>query len=260
MSDTPALTKLVVDLSTVSPEDAFSSVPYIKGQTFLRYLEDLLGGPKSFEPFLKFYLNKYKYQSIETDDFKATLYNYFVDKYDTELGQIDWDKWLYGEGMPPIIPNYNTALADIAHRHSDLWSTESLENIKRSDVLYEILSSNQKIEFLETLVLKDNITALSDEWIKLIESTYNLGVTTKNCEIRFRFVRLCIKARLTHRLGEIIEFANSNFRMKYVRPVYRDLGQWETAKPIALENFSKVRNQMMNVCATQVAKDLGLPK
>lgn len=39
------LTNLVVNLTNVHPDDAFSLVPYEKGQTFLRYLENVVGGP-----------------------------------------------------------------------------------------------------------------------------------------------------------------------------------------------------------------------
>lgn len=37
------LTKLVVDLSGIDPDDAFSSCPYEKGHTFLFYLEKMFG-------------------------------------------------------------------------------------------------------------------------------------------------------------------------------------------------------------------------
>lgn len=95
----------MVNLSDCGPDDAFSSVPYIKGSTFLRYLEDLFGGPTVFEPFLREYLKRYAYKSIETNDFKTALYDYFkdTDKKD-QLGLVDWDLWLTSEGMPPIIP------------------------------------------------------------------------------------------------------------------------------------------------------------
>lgn len=39
-------TKLVVDLKGKDPDDAFSSVPYEKGFTFLYYLEKLVGKEK----------------------------------------------------------------------------------------------------------------------------------------------------------------------------------------------------------------------
>ena len=60
------LTALVVDLDGVDPDDAFSVVPYEKGSTLLWYLEDLVGGPEIFEPFLKSYLENFKFKSIDT--------------------------------------------------------------------------------------------------------------------------------------------------------------------------------------------------
>lgn len=50
-------TKLVPNLDGVDPDDAFSSVPYDKGFTFLDYLQRLVGGPSVFEPFLKSYVS-----------------------------------------------------------------------------------------------------------------------------------------------------------------------------------------------------------
>lgn len=94
----------MIDLSNIGPDDAFSSVPYMKGSTFLRYLEDLFGGPAEFEPFLKSYLNNFKYQSLVTQDFKEYLYKYFNEKNPDALAKIDWDAWLYSEGMPIVIP------------------------------------------------------------------------------------------------------------------------------------------------------------
>lgn len=262
MGDRPELTRLVVNLTgPISPEDAFSTVPYMKGQTFLRYLEDLLGGPAVFEPFLRHYLDKFKYQSIVTADFQSTLYEYFRDTKETELERVDWDLWLYSEGMPPVIPAYDTSLADVAHEHTRLWSEAgSLADIAASPLLQQKLSTLQLIEFLSKLVEQPTIPALSAAWVALLETTYAASRSNGNAEVRCRMVRLCVKARLTERIPEVLEFANSNFRMKFVRPVYRDLAAWPEAKPAAVANFERVRNQMMQVCSNQVAKDLGLAK
>lgn len=220
LAKTPELTKLVVDLTNLGPDEAFSSVPYMKGSTFLRYLEDLLGGPVKFEKFLQTYLDKFKYKSLITDDFKAFMYEYFNESHSTELAKIDWDKWIYGEGMPPIIPPYDTSIEDECKRHADLWAENPVDVIKTSPVIQEKLKSSQIIEFLQLLLGKEEISDLNKAKIDFLAVTYNLD-GTKNAEIRFRFLRLCIKAKLMERLNDIIAFANSNFRMKFVRPVYR---------------------------------------
>lgn len=68
-------------------------------------MEDVFGGPEVFEPFFRHYLDKFKYKSIVTDDFKQTVWEYFSDpKYEECLSKIDWDLWLYGVGMPPQLP------------------------------------------------------------------------------------------------------------------------------------------------------------
>lgn len=104
LKDEPQFTKLVVDLSNFGPDDAFSTVPYMKGSTFLRYLEDLLDGPDIFEPFLRKYLDKFKYQSVLTKDFQKFFYEYFNEKVPHKLEEIDWNTWLNLEGMPIVIP------------------------------------------------------------------------------------------------------------------------------------------------------------
>ena len=71
------LTSLVVNLTDVNPDDAFSRVPYEKGATFLWMLEELVGGPDMFEPFLKSYIQEFSYKSIKSDDFKSYFLEYF---------------------------------------------------------------------------------------------------------------------------------------------------------------------------------------
>lgn len=104
---------------------------------------------------------------------------------------------------------------------------------------------------------KSDIIELNAEKITFLTVTYGFD-STKNSEIRFRLMRLIIKARLTDRFDEIFAFANSNFRMKFVRPIYKDLAEWPIGRPLAIANFNKVKDQMMKVCANGVAKDLNL--
>lgn len=139
-----------------------------------------------------------------------------------------------------------------------MWGSETIGNIKASSIITEELSSIQKIEFLSQMLAKDEIKDLNEEKINLMTSTYGFD-NTKNSEIRFRLMRLIIKARLPNRFDEIFVFANSNFRMKFVRPVYRDLSMWDIGRPLAISNFNKVKGEMMKVCAYNVAKDLGIP-
>lgn len=106
------LTNLVVDLSTVDPDDAFSRVPYEKGSTFLWYLEDLVGGAQKFEPFLKSYYEHFKFQAIDSFQFKAYFLDFFKDNQE-QTDQIQWDAWFNTPGMPIYKPKFDESLAKV---------------------------------------------------------------------------------------------------------------------------------------------------
>lgn len=148
-------------------------------------------------------------------------------------------------------------MASVSIQLSKLWSSDTLVVLRQRSELHEKISTHQLIDFLGKLIECKTITDLGKEKIDLLEDIYHLK-DTRNAEIRFRFLRLCIKAQLIERLDEILEFANSNFRMKFCRPIYRDLGQWPEARDTAIKSFNRVKSEMMTVCANGIAKDLGL--
>lgn len=138
-----------------------------------------------------------------------------------------------------------------------LWSTKTTDELTNNADVKKPISTHQLIDFLGKLIECKDIKDLTEKKIELLESIYNLK-KTQNAEVRFRVMRLCIMAKLINRLDEIIDFANSNFRMKFCRPIYRDLAKWPEAKPKAVENFERVKSQMMAVCSHTIEKDLGL--
>ncbi|GLH08252.1 Uncharacterized protein GBIM_13527 [Gryllus bimaculatus] len=253
LGDNNPLTQLVVDLKNLSPDDSFSTVPYEKGHTFLYYLEELAGGPEKFDPFLKDYLDKYKYKSIDTDDFKKYLYEYFPEN--EALKKVDWEKWLRSPGMPPVLPDYSTSLdkacASLKNRWVE-WSRDGTSNFSINDL--KSLSALQIQEFLTQLLLEN---PLSISKLEAMQKAYDFD-NAKNCEIHFRWLRLCIKGQWSEKIPLALKFVTQQGRMKYVRPIYRDLYGWEEARLKAVENFKAHRKEMMFVAAYVVAKDLHL--
>jgi leukotriene-A4 hydrolase len=104
---------------------------------------------------------------------------------------------------------------------------------------------------------ESEIIDLTKEKVQFLAEVYKFE-NTRNAEIRFRFMRICIRARLMDMMNEILKFLNSNFRIRYLGPIYRDLAGWPEAKPLAIANFKKVRNQMTVVSVDAVVKNLGL--
>ncbi|XP_023023652.2 leukotriene A-4 hydrolase [Leptinotarsa decemlineata] len=250
--DSP-LTKLVVDLKGVHPDEASSIVPYEKGQTFLRYLESVVGGPEKFEPFLRKYFDTFKYKSIVTSDFKSFFETYFSET--ASITSIDWDTWLFSPGMPPVIPEYDKSLATICDgllKSFLEWNGEGEIPISKEDK--EALTTNQMIYFLQKML---EAQGLSKEKLEALEKLFSLD-SIKNAEIKFRWLRICLKARWEDKVQTAMAWINILGRMKFVRPLYRDLYEWELTREKAIANFTANRRNMMHVTAYTIAKDLHL--
>jgi len=76
--------------------------------------------------------------------------------------------------------------------------------------------------------------------------------------VLLRWLRLGIHSKWLDQVPRALEFVTEQGRMKYVRPLYRELYDWEDVRAQTIEHFKKTRAQMMHVCATMVAKDLHL--
>jgi len=246
-------TCLVPSLVGVDPDDAFSRVPYEKGSTFLWYLEELVGGAPQMEPFLKSYYKKFAYKSIDSLQFKELFLDYFSSN--PSVGQIDWDTWLYSPGMPPYKPAFDDSLAKACWELADRWQEWSGHgNCPFDGKEMEQLSAEQRQEFLSTLFVG---AALGEEKLAKMESLYELS-DTGNMEILFLWIRLGIKARWDVVVPKAFNFVNSQGRMKFVGPIYKDLNSWEEKKQEAVENFIQNKKYLMQSCANLVKKNLNL--
>lgn len=96
------------------------------------------------------------------------------------LNTVNWDAWFKLPGEPPVIPKYDTTLADeyltvakkwLAHDDSSAFSTNDLDK----------WTPNQKEAFLAELVL--NNEKLSIDEIKLMDKLYQFS-SQHNSEIR----------------------------------------------------------------------------
>jgi leukotriene-A4 hydrolase len=107
------------------PDDAFSRIPYEKGHTFLFYLETVVGGAEVFEPYLKAHITRFAGKSICTKEWKDFLFEFYAGtKAEAALKAVDWDTWLFGTGMPPVIPEYDKSLLEVVERVSEKWLTD----------------------------------------------------------------------------------------------------------------------------------------
>ncbi|XP_028346262.1 leukotriene A-4 hydrolase isoform X2 [Physeter macrocephalus] len=250
--ETHPFTKLVVDLTNVDPDVAYSSVPYEKGFALLFYLEQLLGGPEVFLGFLKAYVEKFSYKSITTDDWKDFLYSHFKDKVDI-LNQVDWNAWLYSPGLPPVKPNYDMTLTNACIALSQRWITgkeDDLNSFSSADL--KDFSSHQVNEFLAQMLQK---APLPLGHIKRMQEVYNFNAIN-NSEIRFRWLRLCIQSKWEEAIPLALKMATEQGRMKFTRPLFKDLAAFDKSHDQAIRTYQEHKACMHPVTAMLVGKDL----
>ncbi|XP_069485449.1 leukotriene A-4 hydrolase [Ambystoma mexicanum] len=249
---TNPVTNLIPDLKGVDPDSAYSSVPYEKGFALLFYLEQLLGGPDVFMGFVKAYIHRFAYKSVVTDDWKTFLYTYFQDKVDV-LDKVDWNAWMHTPGMPPVKPEYDMTMSNACISLSQRWSkaTESdLGAFCAADI--EALSSHQHIEFLALLLLEEPLPVTH---VKRMQEVYSFN-GVKNSEIRFRWLRLCIRSKWEQAITLALKMATEQGRMKFTRPLFRDLYNFEKARDQAVAMYLERRPFMHPVTAMLVGQDL----
>lgn len=199
-----------------------------------------------FEKFLRDYFQNFKFKSIDTDDFKS----FFEDRFPKHKTEIDWNKWLYSPGMPPIVPEYDNNLLKVCTDYTERllnWNTESPIDLSP-------LTTVQIIQLLQNLFEAEPMPIKK---LKAFEAAFKFGSIT-NAEIKFQWLRICLKAHWEEKIAPTLEWLNEVGRMKYSRPLYRDLYAWESARSRAVENYKENAKYMMHVSAYTLAKDLHL--
>lgn len=97
-------TRMNLELNGRDPDDAFSSVPYTKGQLFLIYLEEKFGRDR-FDKFVKTYFNTFSFKSLTTDEFVAYLDKNLLQQYPGIVSLEKAKEWIYEPGLPSDAPN-----------------------------------------------------------------------------------------------------------------------------------------------------------
>lgn len=247
------------------PDDSFSTVPYEKGFNLLFHIEQILGGKEKFDPFIKYYFNKFKYKSLDSYQFLDTLYEFYNDKIEI-LDSIDWNTWLYQPGLPPK-PKFDTKLVDECYELAEKWinliknNPDNLNSsFNSSDI--EKFAANQNNVFLDKLVSYEGILGFSwkDEnsknAINLMSKIYKKYPESQNAEVIFRWFRLLLTANVKSSYPQLADWLGTVGRMKFVRPSYTMLNKVD--RPLALETFKKYEMIYHPICRSMVKKDLAI--
>ena len=276
-------TKMVPPLAGIDPDDAFSSIPYEKGCTFLAYLESVVGGHEVWMPFVKAYIQHFRTSTLVSSDLQDLFTAHFPDA----AAQVDWETWLHAPGMPdpaltePVFAAMVSGKAELARittlvdrwvafasaaaaaggdGAATTWTAEAGETEGFDSLMWQ--------QFLDEMQKAANAAALGIAPAGEAPASSCHGVLAtmdaacgfsaqRNAEIRFRWIVLCIRAALPSIEPAAHAFLAEYGRMKFVRPLFRELKKQPIFKDGALALFQRTRLAYHPICAKMVAKDLG---
>ena len=230
LKDIPEYTKLCPNLEGIHPDDAFSKIPYEKGSLFLFYLEQQVG-EENMMNWLHSYFNTFKNQSITTDMMK----DHFLTHFSSMNLEIDWQTWLYGEGMPPFDPRpiLDQTMIEKCLDLASMWLNNKGSDSKKDDL--KDLMSQQTMLFLDELI---NDYEMDHETLELMDSLYDFSNST-NIEIHVRFLKLCLMNNYVKIIPKVANVLSRIGRGLYVKPLYTLLNKVDHAKAVEIYNNNR---------------------
>lgn len=248
--------RLSPSLTELDPDEAFSVVPYEKGHTLLFHLEQLVGGPVSFEAYLRDYIKTFADAApLDTKQWLDHLLAYFPTQRDIE--SIPWMTWLRGTGMPPVIPEYDRSLMTAVEQFAQLWlRTGGDLKSDVDDAFTSHFNAWQQMLFLDQLMEAEG-GPVSVGLLAALDTRYSLS-SSKNVELLLRWYKMCLAAAYSPAYTGAARFATMHGRMKYCRPIYRALYANEATRQLAIETFKEHKGFYHPKAAAMIAKDLHL--
>uniref|UniRef100_A0A7S4BEG6 Peptidase M1 leukotriene A4 hydrolase/aminopeptidase C-terminal domain-containing protein n=1 Tax=Chrysotila carterae TaxID=13221 RepID=A0A7S4BEG6_CHRCT len=260
--DSHNFTKLVPTLRDIDPDDAFSCIPYEKGFQFIHFLGEVIGS-KAFPEYVTAYIGEFKMKTLTSDEFKAFTISWCGGR-GVDLSAVDWDEWLHAPGMPPVRLSLANVEGERAKELAAQWLRPQSEMDPSGCPEGAAAGAPQGWRHQHWLVffgcLSSEIDsepshALSLERLLRMDEAYGFSAS-RNAEVRFRWQRLCIKLRADFIVPQVVDFLKSQGRMKFVRPLFRELNAWPEHAHVATQTFEEWGGNYHPIARKMLAQDL----
>ncbi|EAS02663.2 peptidase M1 family aminopeptidase (macronuclear) [Tetrahymena thermophila SB210] len=232
----------IIDLS--NPDESFVGVPYLRGLQFLTHLQNFLG-KNEFSKFTRSFIEKFKYKSVDTQDFKESFKEFFGEQIYT---QIDWNAWITKPGYPPQVFAINCQGVEKPKQAALRFLNES--NISKQE--WDTFSVQQKIIFLQEVNKKDKLT---QDKVKLLDENLEL-FNLVNPEVYTKWFVVALVAKYDPIIPYVKKHLSQYGRMKFVREIYKLLDEYN--HDLAVEVFKQNEELYYGFCHSLVKSDLKL--
>lgn len=222
---------LHIDLQGRDPDDAFSGVPYIKGQLFLMFLEQKFGRDK-FDPFVRQYFNDHAFQSLDTKRFVAYLNQHLLQKYPGIVSLDEVKNWIYQSGLPESSPKPQSDAFNKVQSHMAAW-------LAGTQPLTSLPTANWTVH--EWLYFINNLpVSIKAEQMAELDATFNL-TQSSNAEIAHAWYLLALKTGYQEIAAPLEQYLINIGRRKLIIPLYKQLASTPEGLAFARAVYQKAR-------------------
>jgi len=232
LAELPAAdTILHIKIQGRDPDDAFSDVPYVKGQLFLMRLEECFGR-KIFDQFLRGYFQDHAFQSIDTQAFKEYLSTHLLKKYPAKITQSEVDQWLQQPGLPKTAPQPHSDVFVKVQQQRDQWLSGKIE---LSAIPTDYWTVHEWLYFINNLP-----HSISKKQLAQLDQSFDLTQTSNN-EIAHAWLLLSIKKGYNKVNKRLAEYMISIGRRKLIVPLYKALIKTSEGQKLAKSIYKRAR-------------------
>jgi hypothetical protein len=169
-----------------------------------------------------------------------------------------WEEWLRGVGLPPSSNAYDATERAAVDALADAWLDAPADAAARTPGATAGWKARHWIALCERLLERSAAApgAISAAALRAVDGGLRLS-SSSNSEVKAAWAVLGVRAGLAEALPAAEALLRSAGRMKYVRPVMRELLRSPAGRPLALRVFeAHGRASYHPVCAKMVAVDI----
>jgi len=227
----PGDTQLYIDLKGRDPDDAFSGVPYTKGQLFLIYLEQKFGR-KRFDDFMLTYFNDHAFESLGTKNFVIYLKKNLTHKYPNIVSDQEINEWIYEQGLPSYVPKPTSNAFTLIDNEISAYTANEITEAQLPTTKWTL---HEWLHFLNNLPL-----TISTDKMAALDKAFNLTLS-KNAEIAHAWYLLSLKVGYDAVYPAMEKYLIAIGRRKLIVPLYKQLAETEQGKAWAKKVYMKAR-------------------
>jgi leukotriene-A4 hydrolase len=222
-------TVLHVDLKGRDPDDGATQIPYEKGASLLRLIEQTVGrGP--FDAYLKGYFQRYAFKPITTVQFLADIRAHLLTDKAVEA-KIRLEDWIYQPAIPDNAIQPRAAQLTAAGEQAAAFA----RGAGASSLRTKDWSTQEWQYFLQELP-----RTLPDERLAALDKAFGLS-ERRNSEVLFEWLRIAIRHHYQPAMPALERFLMSQGRRKFVRPLFQDLMDSSWGKADAKRIYAAAR-------------------